>query len=505
MAFRVPFFGSRGDDPAPRRERVRLDRPVGIKAKFDSASPALDIKHWAQADGLSADSALSPGVRKRLRERSRYECCNNSYARGIVLTLANDIIGTGPRLQMLTESEGFNREIEQMWRDWCSRVDLAHKLRIMHQSRVESGECFLAMTNNSSLSGDIKLDLDLIESDRVTSDGFVEMENEVDGVHFDKNGMASKYRVLRHHPGEISLRNTDPMLWNFYESDQIIHWYRPDRPGQSRGLPDITPALPLFSQLRRYTLAVLAAAESAADFAGILYTDAPPSGEADSLEPLDAIELESRMLMTMPAGWKMGQIKPEQPTTTYGDFKGEILNEIARCLNMPFNVASGNSSGYNYSSGRLDHQTYFKQITVERQRVECLVLNRVLEAWLREASLNLGMRSLTPYGDHDHMWFWDGQSHVDPQKEATATTIRLENCTTSLATEFAKQGKDWETELRQIAIERDLMRELGITEIEVAPEEPANEDAPEKKQKDEAKASATQNGFESMEEINDDE
>lgn len=29
-----------------------------------------------------------------------YEIANNSYARGISLTLANDIVGTGPRLQM---------------------------------------------------------------------------------------------------------------------------------------------------------------------------------------------------------------------------------------------------------------------------------------------------------------------------------------------------------------------------------------------------------------------
>jgi hypothetical protein len=31
----------------------------------------------------------------------------------------------------------------------------------------------------------------------------------------------------------------------------------------------------------------------------------------------------------------------------------------------PFNVAAGNSSGYNYASGRLDHQTYFKAIRVD--------------------------------------------------------------------------------------------------------------------------------------------
>ena len=30
-----------------------------------------------------------------LRNRARYEVANNSYARGIVLTLANDVVGTG--------------------------------------------------------------------------------------------------------------------------------------------------------------------------------------------------------------------------------------------------------------------------------------------------------------------------------------------------------------------------------------------------------------------------
>ena len=52
--------------------------------------------------GLSAAAANSPDVRRILRNRSRYEIANNSYARGITLTLANDVVGTGPRLQMLT-------------------------------------------------------------------------------------------------------------------------------------------------------------------------------------------------------------------------------------------------------------------------------------------------------------------------------------------------------------------------------------------------------------------
>jgi len=203
------------------------------------------------------------------------------------------------------------------------------------------------------------------------------------------------------------------------------------------------------------------AAANAANFAGILYTDAPASGEADAVEPMDLIELERNMLLTMPGGWKMSQLQPEQPATTYAEFKHEILNEIARCLNMPYNIAAGNSSGYNYSSGRLDHQTYFKAIRVDQDFIARTVLDRILHIWLTEyllASNKPVSRILPP-----HQWFWDGMEHVDPYKEANAQKLRLASNTTTLAYEYARQGRDWEEELRQIAREKNLMRELGLT------------------------------------------
>ena len=74
-----------------------------ISARYDAASTNNDNRrHWAGADGLSANAANSAEVRRILRNCARYEVANNSYARGIVLTLANDVIGTGPRLQLLT-------------------------------------------------------------------------------------------------------------------------------------------------------------------------------------------------------------------------------------------------------------------------------------------------------------------------------------------------------------------------------------------------------------------
>ena len=210
-------------------------------------------------------------------------------------------------------------------------------------------------------------------------------------------------------------------------------------------------------------------------------------------------EFEANMAVFTPEGWEPTQIKAEQPGTSYGEFKREILNEIARCLNMPYNIAACNSSGYNYASGRLDHQTYFKSIRVEQAHCETVVLDRILAAWLGEAVKVFGLvgqpSRLWKEGTGEmpvappipHQWFWDGHEHVDPAKEAEAQATRLSSNTTTLAAEYARQGKDWETELRQRAKEVTLMKELGLSASAPAPEPEHDRDEDEK---DEAESSA---------------
>ncbi len=455
----------------PARQRIgllqsQIARLKSLVARYDAATTTVDnARHWSAADGLSANAANSPEVRRILRNRSRYEVANNSYARGISLTLANDCVGTGPRLQMLTSDVNANRIVEREFYAWCEAIGLAEKLRTMRLARVADGEAFGLLTSNPKIAVPVQLDIKLVEAEQVTSPAFnFESTRYCDGIRFDPHGNPISYDVLREHPGDDAYLLTSN--YDSVQADAVLHYFRCDRPGQIRGIPDITPALPLFAQLRRFTLAVLAAAETAADFAGILYTDAPAGGEADAAEPFEPIELEKRMLLTMPGGWKMSQLQAEQPATTYAEFKREILNEIARCLNMPYNVAAGNSSGYNYASGRLDHQTYFKSIRVEQSQMARTVLDRILSAWLREAILIEGylpnsLRTLD--ASFEHQWFWDGHEHVDPAKEANAQKIRLANHTTTLAHEFARQGRDWEAELNQRAKEIALMRQLGLS------------------------------------------
>lgn len=459
---------------APRTWKRQGVLPKDVEARYDSAiTTPENARHWAMADSLSADASLAANVRRTVRERARYEVGNNSYAKGLVLTVTDDCIGTGPRLQLFGDNQEWNQGVERDFASWAAEIKLAEKLRTMRMAKAVDGEAFAMLATNTRLNNPVKLDLIPFETDRV-ADPILDTvtKGNVDGIRLDENGYPVAYSILTVHPG-------DPLgaLGEYVEVDaaNIVHWFRADRPEQHRGLSELTPALPLFAQLRRYTLAVLGAAETAADFAAVLYTDAPAGGEAMEAQPFDTISLEKRMATTLPDGWKLNQVKAEQPTTTYPDFKREVLGEIARCLQVPVNIVSGDSSKHNYASGRLDHQTYYRSIRIEQHTCSSVVLDKVFAAWVREYSVVRRGNVNFPFGNAvqkidqlPHLWFWDGFEHVDPLKEATAQATRLASMTTTLAAEYAKQGKDWEIELTQIAKERAMMKELGLTMSDVA-------------------------------------
>ena len=431
-----------------------------VRAGFDAAQTTKDnARHWSMADACSADAEARHDVRHTLRIRSRYEILNNSYARGVVNMLANDTIGTGPRLQFLSDDEELNEKIEKDFACWSSEIHLAQLLRLMRMARCQDGETFAVIGTNPKLKNPVKIKIDVIEADRIQSEDFTDEFGDltVDGIKYDAYGNAVSYQMLKYHPGDD--RRCNSLEYLTIPAEYMIHSFIKYRPGLHRGVPELTAALPLFAQLRRYNLATLAAAESAADFAAILYTDAPPDGETDAIEPLDSIPLERNMMLTVPAGWKMGQLEAKHPTANHSEFVKCILSELARCISATYGTVAGDFSGFNYASGRLDNQIYQRSILVDRSLWESEVLNPLFEAWLREWSL---VNHVSIQNDILHEWFWDGFLHVDPTKEANAQQTKLENLLTTLTDEYAKQGMDFYKKMKVKAREMKLLRELGI-------------------------------------------
>ena len=446
----------------PRPAADLSDRP--IRARYDAAQDSNETKNiWSAADVLDADAANSLAVRTKLRKRSRYERGNNGHNSGILRTEGNYVVGTGPKLRLQTNSPGFNSMVEAAFQRWMKAVGFSRKLRTMCRAKVGDGEAFCLVAANPNAADQVKLDVRLIECDQVSAPMMsADDENYVDGIRFDDFGNPLSYDVLRRHPGaNWYWASAVRREFDTFPAKFVCHWFGGDeRPGQHRGIPELAPTLNLFATGRRYREAVVAAAETAADNATMVEMGMAANGENDEVAPFTTLPIDKRMMTILPAGAKSSQMKAEQPTTTYESFNRSMICEEARPLNMPYNIAACDSSGYSYSGGQLDHQTYFVSIDVERQDCESAVLDKVFALWFEEAVRVYGW-AFEAEPVPKHAWDWMGKPHSDPTKIADSRKTRL-SCGDAAPSEFASEdGVDFEDRVAALA------NDYGVTADEI--------------------------------------
>ncbi len=449
-------------------------RGQSLRASFDSAKTTNDNKnHWANADGLSPNASVASYVRRILRNRSRYEIRNNSYLCGMLRTKANYVVGRGPRLQMLGgQSKESGKQIEAAWRKWCRLTRFCGKLRTVVVAKYSDGEGFAVKTTNRKLLSQfpVSLDIRLYEADQIADPWWLidnlDDERRIDGMRLDGNGETEAFFVLTTHPGSSAANYTDRgREGRWVPAGQVIHLYREDRPGQRRGIPWITPSLPLFSILRRYTLAVTHNAEWVAEINAVMKSNTSMSRqEVAEVDMLLEIPWARNMLLTLPDGWEVQQLKAEQPTTTYPEFYKTVLNEACRCLEVPFNVAAANSSGYNYASGRLDHQMFYQATQIERADIEDMMVEPLFEDWLREylaakSGISASDIDITTY---PHVWGWDEIPHIDPNKAAQADKTYWDMGLLTDQDFLLRQNKDPDEHYEQLAEMYQQRNAIGL-------------------------------------------
>lgn len=452
-------------------------RSMTVRAKYDAAQTTSEnAEHWAMADGLDAASANSLAVRKLVRERARYETDNNSYLGGAVDSLARDVVGRGPRVlfdgelmqRIMPDGLTMAEHAEREWEEWCAEVRYGEKLETGVRAWITDGETFAAPFSRKRFKGRVSLDIRLYETDQISTPWG--KKSDVDGVVLDEeSGEVKSFWMLDTHPGatpEGGFFNRASSFIGKYTgkeipADQLWQLYTPKRAGQLRGVSEVHSALTLGPLHRRYTLATVKAAETAASLSFTLETDTPDEGSA-VIPLMTEMQIKANSGISTPEGWKAKQFKPEQPTSTFVEFSRELIQGEVRAISVPLSVALGNSSGYNYASGRLDHQGYYRAIDIRRDRLENRWVDATVEMWLAEFLLTFGIPSEEARGV-TWEYTWDGMMHVDPVKDATADDINIKNNTETMADVCARRGKNWRRVIKQRQAEREAMEEAGLT------------------------------------------
>jgi capsid protein len=450
-------------------------RYAELRASYDAARNGTEyVNIWTNADRLDADSAHSKEVRHSLISRSRYEVGNNGYSDGIAQTYATDLVGVGPTLRMQTASEGFNRMIELEWFRWARAIQFRRKLWCMAHAKHQDGEAFAVKRRNPGVRHPVKLDLRLYEAEQVQTPylPFGEV-GRIDGMKFDEFGNPEWFEILQQHPGNV----TQPHLTLVPErvqADMVLHWFKMRRPGQHRAVPEISSTLNLGAAARRWREATLAAAETAADFSLLLKTGLPAdSEEMQYASTFSQQEITKRMMTALPVGYEPFQLTAEYPGATYEAFHKSNVNEQARPKSMPYNKAACDSSSYNYASGRLDHQTYYASLDVDREDCNDLTLEPLFATWFDLAVTRFGWLGGNPdaitAGAREHLWDWPKHRVADVESEANAYKTRLQSGQMFPHQLFTEAGLDFEDELQKAAesfgVEVDELRErlLDVT------------------------------------------
>lgn len=446
-----------------------------INAQFDNARNTPDTATmFRNADSLAMTAALSPGVRRTVRNRARYVVYNCPYGFGMLDTYATHILGTWVTVSFPRGGvpDSVRDEVVKDFDAWACKVSLWEKLKTLIRAKTTDGEGFAVFFPDKTIvdeTNSVTLNLANIECDRVESyTEAITRENETDGIRFDAYGHPTEYRILKYHPGDYrAIKNIGRRAGEWTKAANVIHYFDVLRPEQVRGVSDFVSALDIPALQKSYRSSVAESAINAASVSGVLTTDQVPECYDDEdasigrcameVKPNTVFRMQRNAFVTLPEGWGLNQLKAEQPTTLYDAFVRALIAELARCLSMPVNVALCDSSKHNFASAKLDHTVYGDKIESVRSTLAVKVLDRIFFKWLEEYAVRKDLNPAVVSALRCTEWLFTVRGNADVMKDASADNTRLGNGSLSYETLYAKDGKDWKREVKQAVEERAQM------------------------------------------------
>jgi capsid protein len=425
----------------------------------------LNEAHWARAQDAEINDWLRAQL-TTLRARSSYETRQNPLMTGICNTLADDVVGPdGPRLEVQSDDPAYNEALERLWQWWFSAptfrrdVSGAALLKLWVRNLPRCGEFFAQIDTDRNAIGPVQMRLRLIPPRRIESPVARIGPRHCLGIDLDQDDRPQRYWVKRFAGDGYSYEYVP------VPPDLMLHGFFLDEEGQARGFPWFTPSLQAAADLRDYDDQVQDAARLQADQHGLLYT-----------EHLDAVlwtapesaTYERRTLKMVPPGWKPMYSPATQPAVQYPEYRAERQREIGRPFNMPLMMVRLDSSKHNYSSARLDTQSYNRA----GQSIQCFLsgtpnsagyLNYLVDLIAAEARFTVAALRKRPQRVV-YIWTWQPRGHVDPTKEADAETTGLESQAHTLIDVVSARGKSIEQHMQS-------MRRV-IAAYDAAPEVP---------------------------------
>lgn len=431
-----------------------------------------------------------------LRARSREVSQNNPFAKRFFSQVVNGVCGALPfKFQSKVKRKNGNSDrvinqlIENVFKAASEFMDFSGRwkwntfLRLITRTLAIDGEVLLRKHLVSKHNPKYGFQLQIIDIDRLDEQYNKVLDNGHVihmGVEVDADNRVHAYHLLKVKPNPYE-RNYK-REYDVIPANQMIHLFVPEFTEQVRGIPWVYAALLNMSHLGGFEEGMVVAARIGAAQMGFI--EAPDGGDLLQYDGEDSagdplIEAEPGTFPVLPPGYKATGWNPKYPDAAVGPFIQSLLRGIAVGLDVAYHNLSGDMSGVNYSSARIDELNERDYWLILQDFTIDHLLNPVYKEWL-SVQITLGNIKLTSNQTIENYYtsaYWQGRrwKWIDPAKEVDAKIKAIAANLTSTKQVIAEQGEDMEEVFADIKEAQELAEEMEIT---VAPSAPESEEGP---------------------------
>jgi len=471
--------------------RNRLARETSFAAAYDAAR--RDRTRQDMRSG-SADADLLPDL-AAMREKSRALCRDDAHAAAAVRVLLENVVGGGihpqpavrPKPTGLTQTQcdDFNEALADAWAHYATSAfdateqsDYAEFCRTVYRGRVVDGEALLHRVIVNEPGREVASSWALVDPDRLVPPFTGRVDTRL-GIERGGRGQPLRYWITPRHPDDYQFERTGtpnvpkPYARKNGEWWNLLHVFRKERAGQSRGVPLLAPSMPLFEHLHHYLDSEIIAARANANIA--LFIRRPLDTSDPDLNPVarddgsgDLVyheEIEPGTIEYLNEGEEIQSHTPNRPGTTFDPFVIRVLRAICAAVGLPYELVVKDFARMNYSSSRVALLEARRGFECEQGNLIATFCRPVWETFVREAiqkgivpaypRMLEGMRPFLAARWVRSAWGW-----VDPTKEVQAASLAIDGNLSTPQQEALRAGMSFREIIEARADAAVLVREV---------------------------------------------
>ena len=405
-------------------------------------------------------------TQNELRAKSRDLVRRNAWANAALEAYVANAIGTGIKPQSMVGDAAARESIQSLWRDWTQDADAAgltdfYGLQAMAcRAMLEGGEVLVRLRYRRPEDGlPVALQIQVLEPEHLP----VTLNTTAEYRSHPQDGLLAPMSG----DGGMSTVRVD--------ASEIIHMFRPLRPGQIRGEPWLARALVKLHELDQYDDAELVRKKTAAMFAGFITRLSPEDsllgeGSADA-SGVALSGLEPGTMQILEPGEDIKFSQPADVGGSYSEFLRMQFRAVAAAMGVTYEQLTGDLTQVNYSSIRAGLLEFRRRVEHLQHGVIVHQLCRpIWEAWMAQAVLE-GALVLPGYlrgGSARRRewlavkWIPQGWQWVDPLKETEAMKSAIRSGLMSRSEAISANGYDAEDVDREIAADNARADAWGL-------------------------------------------